>query len=133
MKAEKLTKKRNRKQNDLRFYNSVRKAIENVTEQFSTEQSTKYRKKYRHNLGGGRYLNFRIISKYDDGTSAVIFTDKKGANRAQKRFRENCIFVDLDSNGVSRKQISLVINLKNNPDVVIFKSTRNEIRAEILK
>ena len=42
-------------------------------------------------------------------------------------------FVDLDSNGVSRKQISLVINLKNNPDVVIFKSTRNEIRAEILK
>ena len=33
----------------------------------------------------------------------------------------------------SARLIKAKINLKNNPDVVIFKSTRNEIRAEILK
>lgn len=81
---------------------------------------------------GGKSLNFRIIMKFSNGKSSLLFTDKQGAYNMIQNFKNSTLFYERDENGnVVPYCTEICVNLKNRPEIVIERLNRKELRRAI--
>lgn len=113
MKKEKLQRKENK------VNNSANK-LKRYT--LASPQASDWHKR---KSSGGRFMNFRVILKYDDGLSRLIFTDKFGARSLVRKFKDLALFSDV---GAKRICTDISVNLKHRPDVVIERLSRRDLR-----
>lgn len=80
---------------------------------------------HKRKSSGGRFMNFRVVLKFDDGLSRLIFTDKFGARSLIRKFKDLSLFNDV---GAKRICTEISVNLKNRPNVVIERLSRRDLR-----
>lgn len=81
---------------------------------------------------GGKFLNFRIVMKFSNGKSSLLFTDKQGAYNMIQNFKNSTLFYERDENGnVVPYCTEICVNLKNRPEIVIERLNRKELRRAI--
>ena len=113
MKKEKLQRKENKVDNST---NKLKRYT------LASPQTSDWHKR---KSSGGRFMNFRVVMKFDDGFSRLIFTDKFGARSLVRKFRDTTLFKDV---GAKRICTDIVVNLKHRPDVVIERLSRRDLR-----
>lgn len=74
---------------------------------------------------GGKFLNFRIIMKFSNGKSSLLFTDKQGAHNMIQNFKNSTLFYE------RAECTELCVNLKNRPEIIIERLNRKELRRAI--